>query len=136
MKRLTLSWKIYLGVFSAFTLGNLAYLASESIIYKYYHILIAFTPDYSILYTLDVAMSAVNLLSLIPLFLYAFRVKILGKKLWQILLVARVVLDLVGHCYEKKFMQSIFVDTPWTAGLIVVLLLLFIGPSYLANFEY
>src|SRR3989338_10676301 len=132
-----LRWKIYLFIFTPLSLGNLAAtLNPESVVFAYYHALMAFHPDYRLQYLLNIASASLNALALIPLFLYTFRGSFLWPRLWQWFFILRIAFDLAGHAYEVKLIESLFVSHAGYAVSSLLLLFLLTVPSYLAGFRY
>ena len=136
-KQAGLSWKIYSLLFFFLALANIASIfSSESILYSYYHTLIAFNRQYFIAYYLNVASALMSFFSLAPLVLFTFRIRFLNKHFWQWLFYARVIFDLTGHAYEVKFVKSLFYSNFWPAVLSIVLFIATMIPSYIAHFQY
>ena len=137
MKKTGLVWKIYLCVFTSYVLGNTGdILIPTSFLYIYYHTLIAFHPAYLISYLLALGQAFFNLVNLIALFLFVFRILFLSQRFWQWMLVLRIIFDLTGHAGEMQHFISIFhANSEWFISRIVLGLLV-IFPSYGACFQY
>ncbi len=132
-----LFWKFYFFLFVPLPLGAMVgILFPESVIYSYYHVLIAFDPTYYLPYYLNVISAYLNLLSLIPLFLFAFGLRFLHPRVWQTLFILRAIFDIVGHRYEYVFIQSLLLTGAWPTFLAIAISLAVIFPSYLACYRY
>jgi len=131
------AWKVYAAVFAVSIIAYLASLLSPySFLYIYYHVLIAFNDRYSTLYILAIISSVVNILNLVPLFLYVFRISWQPALIWRVLFILRVASDLAGHSYEFKTIQSMLL-TDFLLGLVALFPLgSFLIPSYIAGFKY
>ena len=130
-------WRVYLCLFALLVIGNtMTGLWSDSIIYTYYHVLTAFHPRYYLIYCLHIAGGFINLINLIPLYLYVFRKPSALTYFWRIMFVLRIVFEFFGHDYEYKLIKSIFYSNfILAASTLAVYVLIFI-PSYMAVFRY
>ena len=129
--------KIYLLVIAPFYLGSLAAIFEPtSPLYAYYHILIAFDTDYSLLYYLNIGCAIMNTLSLVPLCLFVWHIYFLPARFWQFFLFLRLFFELTGHAYEINFIKSMmYVNNMYVIPSFLFALLLII-PSYIASFKY
>ena len=131
------AWKIYLIIFSLFTIGNSASLFCEnSYLYLYYNILIAFHKSYLFRYWYAVISNLLNVISLSCLYLFVFRIKFLKVIFWQWVFVFRVVFDLLGHAFEVKTIESLFHNSNELGIISIVLVVTMLLPSYAASFQY
>ena len=137
MKKTGLTWKVYLCVFTFYVLGNTGdILIPTSFLYIYYHALIAFHPVYLISYLLALGQIFFNLMNLIALFLFVFRILFLSPRFWQWMLILRIIFDLNGHAGEMQHLISIsHANNEWFISRIVLGVLVII-PSYGACFQY
>lgn len=137
MKKTGFVWKIYFCIFALYVLGNaLDILMPTSFLYIYYHALMAFHPVYFIPYILALGQVFFNLVSLVPLFLFVFRIRFLSDRFWQRVLVLRIIFDLTGHAGEVNQLISIsHADSEWFFSKIVLTGIMLI-PSYGACFQY
>lgn len=132
-----LEWKIYFFLISPLYLGNLVgVLEPRSPVFAYYHILMAFDKDYTLLYSLNIASAALNFCSLFLIFLFAFRIYWLPARFWQWFLLLRAFFDLTGHAYEMNFIKSMLYSKTIYTVPTLLLALIFIIPSYIACFKY
>ena len=130
-------WKIYTVLFSLVVIGNLTSILSEdSFLYTYYHILLAFRKEYTLLYYLALTSAFVNLIALVPLILYTLRINFLPPRLWQWLFTLRLAFDLFGHSYELKQIRSFFAADVIQGILVLIPLILTFFPSYIALYKY
>ncbi len=136
-KRTHWAWKIYLTFFSLGAIFNFILLISgESSSSQYYKILIAFRHSYVLHYYLSISNTLVDLLCLIPLFLFVFHIRLFRPLLWQILFWTRIAFFFSGHAYEWQTIRSFLYTDSLSTILASVLLILFITPSYIACFHY
>lgn len=130
-------WKIYLIIFSLFTLGStISIFYENSYSYLYYNILIAFHKSYLLSYWFAIISNIINSISLITLYLYISRTKLWNVIFWRWLFVFRVVFDLVGHAFEFKTIKSLFYSDQWLGVITISLAAAVLLPSYLASFRY
>ncbi len=131
-------WKIYFFIYSLYTLSLVIQLMwSDSFPYLYYHTLLAFDKGYLAFYIPVLGMVVVNVISLIPLFLYVFEIPFLKPEIWQILLALRIIFDVTGHTLELKFFEAIISNADLRTILSMITLVgCLIGPSYMACFQY
>lgn len=131
------SWKIYSFIFALLVITNLAIVLSPSSeLYIYHHILMAFSRSYGFSYYLRLIAAIVNLFALIPLFMFSFRKNLLNRRLWQTILIIRIIFDITGHSYEFKSLKAILYIDLWTGLSLFILAAAFILPSYEACFRY
>ncbi len=130
-------WRIYFVLAATIFICNLlSVLYPKSVVYIYYHSLIAFHKDFALFYYLNVMSAVTSALSLLPLFYYIYRRRFLSPRLWQVLFCLRIAFDLVGHGYETNFFQSLFQNNFTVAIISLAISLLLIFPSYFACFRY
>ncbi|MCX5681298.1 MAG: hypothetical protein NT079_03355, partial [Candidatus Omnitrophica bacterium] len=131
------AWKIYFFPYSLVILLNLLFLFSEgSPINQYYRILIAFKQSYFILYSFYAARMIIEILALIPLFLFVFRIRLFPAFVWQILFGARIFTLFSGHFYEWSAMRALMHANPIAAICAMASAVLFAIPSYTACYIY
>ena len=132
-----LRWKIYFFLAVPLWISNLFVLFQpDSSPYTYYNVLITFHENYTLAYFLAIAGAVVNVLTLIPFYLYIFQIQFLPVRLWQWLFVFKVFFDAFGHHYEFNFLKSLLYSNRLYASLSVALILLFILPPYVACYRY
>lgn len=138
MKKIArLGWKIYFLFFATATIWNLLFsLSPDSIIYVYYHVLMAFDKHYRTAYFLSMASGVMAAIGLIPLFLFIFQLRFLPPQLWAILFVVKVVADLTGHSYEVELIKSLFYSSFWLTLSSLAVSLAFSLPAYIIFFKY
>ena|SRR3989338_930153 len=136
-KQAGLSWKVYSVLFFFTASANAASIFfPESALYSYYHTLIAFNRQYFVAYYLNIASAMMIFLSLVPLLLFTFRIRFLGKRFWQWFFCGRIIFELTGHAYEAKFIKSLSYESLWLVVLSLALAAAILAPSYIANFLY
>lgn len=132
-----LGWRIYFVIVATILIGNLlSVLSCRSVVYTYYHSLIAFHKDFIVFYYFNILSAVINVLSLMPLFCYIYRRRFLRPRLWQVLFCLRIAFDFVDHNYETRFFQSLFKTDLAIALILLSISLLVILPSYFATFQY
>ena len=137
MKKTGLVWKIYLFIFSFIIIRNaFDLLTPNSFLYLYYHTLIAFHPGCWIFYILAILQTFFNLLGLVQLFLYVFRICFFTPRFWQWMIVFRIIFDVTGHNAELKTLLSIYYNSQGMFLSTLVMVVLFGIPSYAACFQY
>jgi len=137
MKKRRWLWEVYFVYFAAVTLNQaLNIFLSSTTIYRFYHILMAFDRWLGILYYVRIVCELIHALSLIPLFLFIFRLQWLDQNFWKWLIALRIGFDLVGHYYEYITIKSLFFSKPWMAMQLSVWLFLTILPFYYACLKY
>ena len=137
MKKPGWPWKIHFLVFSLYTFINMWNLAgTDSFLYLYYHILMAFHQGYRVMYGLAVLKVILNLLSLVPFFLFLFQIRFLSARFWQWLFALRVFFDLFGHAAEIKFFESLLHESQHLFFSYLFVFLVLVVPSYIVCFQY
>lgn len=132
-----LEWKIYLFIVTPFYLGSLAGIFDpNSPFYAYYHILIAFDTDYTLLYFLNIGSILMNALALVPLLFFTFHIYFLPARFWQWFLFLRLFFELTGHAYEINFIKSMMHANNIYSIPSFLFAILLILPSYIACFKY
>jgi hypothetical protein len=127
-------WKLYFLFFLYAGITQIVnFFDPGSAIDQYYQVLIAFKKNYALWYGFHFAAIIVEIVSIIPLFLFVFKKNFLSPALWRSLLIARILLIFLGHHYEIRMLTSYFYASSTLAlasivGLVVVLL-----PSYVAH---
>jgi len=132
-----LSWKIYAITYSLLVLANTAFsLSPESRVNDYYQILIILDKTHWLNLALFYFATAMELISLVPLFLFVFRKYWLSPNLWKILFILRLAGLLSGRNYEYNTIRSLLAaNTGITIAALAVSILIYL-PSYFAQFNY
>lgn len=101
--------KSYFFLFAWLCFGELlALLTPGQEAFIYYHSLMAFIPSAGLFYDLALGRALINLVCLLPLFLYSFSVKRDWTWFFRPLLIVRVVADIAGHNYEWQFLKALY----------------------------
>ncbi len=130
-------WKIYFLYFAAITVNVAAGLFIPSRpIYVFHHVLLSFDPFLGIFYFVRIMCEIMNLINLVPLYIYISKVRWLDRRIWQWALLLRIVFDLSGHYYELVILKSLFYANPAYMAQLVIWAILTILPSYYACFKY
>ena len=127
-------WCSYAILFSFTSIGHaFVFFHPQSPAIVYYVTLMGFHKAYALLFLLNILAILVTAASNIPVLFYALQIRL---QLWQWLFYLRLLLDLTGHHYEWKFLQSIFTHD-FTHGLVALGAWIFpLIPSYIAHYLY
>jgi len=118
-------------------MGNLVSIFSqESVITSYYRIVVILNAGYSHAYSLNQASALMNALSLVPLYLFIFRIRWLRPWLWQFIFFVRISFETIGHAYEVQLLRSLFYNDILIAVATIAFMAAMILPSYWACFRY
>jgi len=132
-----ISWKIYFAIYAFVAILNTTFLFSPgSQMFWYYQVLVAFHPVLIIPYGLNVLSVVLNLLTLIPLYLFIADRRWLHPRLWGYFFVARLLLEFFGKSYDKNVLSSLFHNDPTSAWLSLGMVTCLMLPSYIALFLY
>jgi len=132
-----MGWKLYLILFATVSAGNfLTLFNDQSPNFLHYQVMITFHPSSRILYVLNIVSASLTMASVVPVFLYIYRLRFLPAKFWQYLFFLRLVMDLTGRRYETIFIKSLFHQELWVGLSFVTCLLVVLFPSYLLGFRY
>jgi len=136
-KRTHWAWKIYFFIFGAGTFLNFIVLISgESLASQYYQVLMAFKHSYILFYYFYVINVIIDLLSLIPFFLFVFHIRLFQPIVWQILFLAQIFFFFIGHSYEGQMIRAYLRTDMLTITFASIIFTLFILPAYIACFKY
>ena len=137
MQKPGLIWKTYLIYWTVIVvMANFEVFSFESELYRFYQILTAFHKTFAMIYYTEASRAAINILSLIPLYLFVFQKKALAPSAWKTLFALRVVFDICGNYYHFVFIKSFALTDPWLAAQVVSGALLTVTPSYAACYQY
>jgi len=105
-----IGWKAHLILFSVINVQMALdfFVNTDSILYKYHHIILAFDSKYMPILILNGICIILNVLCLLPLFLFVYRRRFLKPIVWKWLLLLRLLFEFGGHRYEILFIKSIF----------------------------
>jgi len=130
-------WKFYFVFFSLIIARKAAgFFMPGTNTHDYYKILTAFASYFEPLYWTNAVTVILNLACLVPLFLFAYRIHFLPSRVWQYLLGARLIFDILGHSYEYMVIRSFFYSSPWIGMEAVSAAIFLVAPSYWACFQY
>ena len=136
-KRQYFIWSLYLLYFSLITFGSAAQIFSKSSPqFQYFYILVSFDPAYFFSYFLTLTQVILNIVNLMPLFLFITRIKFLPAAFWQYLLILRFVFDIVGHPFEMNNLMSYLKSDPNIFIFLIVSSIITHAPSYGTCFYY
>jgi hypothetical protein len=100
-------YKIYFFLFSWLSFGELGSLLSpDADPFIYYHTITAFYPNSWLIYSLAIVRAVINILCLVPLFIYAFEKKRHWVLFFKVLCTLRIIADIMGHNFELQFLKA------------------------------
>ena len=111
-------------------------LPQSSFLYVYYHILLNFNSTFKILYFLAIGREIMNVLSIIPYFLYVFRIKLGKPVIWKSLLALRLILDISGSSAQINFYKALYHSDGYFFYSTLIFISSLIISSYIACFRY
>jgi len=130
-------WEIYLFLILLFIYHKINNLLNPtSPIHLYYFILVSFNKHFLLTYFLFSSQVLLNIIHIIPLAAYTYRVKLFNPKFWQILLFMRLIFDISGHSYEVNHLVSMYHSKPWFAFIVLAQSITTYIPSYFACYTY
>lgn len=134
-----ISWiEIAYLILMTYLIGTKVYnfFSPEAQLNLYFRILRAFDITFYIPYLLTFCQVVFNTLSLIPLFLYIFKLSFLKKKFWQYFLVFNFIFDLTGHPFHINELIGIYQTSPRIAITILLSSVIPYFPKYVACYRY
>ena len=130
-------WRTYFCLFTLIVIGNtVTALWPDSVIYIYYHVLGSFHPRFYLLYAYQIASNFLNILSLVPFYLYIFRKPRYFAAFWRLIFILRIIFEFFGHNYEVNSVKSLLIFQPMVAQTALLAYALLVLPSYIAVFRY
>jgi len=112
------------------------FFKQDSPISLYYHILMAYDIVYLLPYCLNALAIFINLLGLVPYYLFIQKKTFLSFKFWKIFFFIRLALDLTTRSYELNHVKSYLRFNKTIALLMVLSFILFNIPSYWSTYQY
>ena len=126
-------------VFVVFNVSTL-FFEENSAPQIYYQILVGFNSLFLVNYLLHVLAIIFDIIAIIPFYNYIkpesaiLTSRYFSSWVWKWLLAIRVGLLVVGHSYDYKQLQSIYLDNYLITFIAASLSILLYAPSYYANF--
>ena len=137
MKQPGFIWKVYALYWTILVVGrNVNIFSPDSERYLFYHVLGAFHHSFFVLYYINVVNSVLNVVSLVPLYLFCFGRKIFPDSLWRTLFVLRVGFDVCGNYYDLVSIKSLFATDVGLALQVLLGGIFTTIPSYAACYLY
>lgn len=124
---------IYLFVVTA---NAIYFFWSDSAMNLYYQILMAYNIYFLVPFCLNALSVILNILTLLPFYLFIRRINFLVPSFWQWLFIFRLAADITGRSYEFQFIKSLFYQDPQTGFSLISVYLLLVLPSYIALYLY
>ena len=132
-----LRWKIYAVIYSLVVLvGAVISLLPESRVYAYYQILLILDKSHWINLFLFYFANLIDLLSLVPLLLFAFRKRWLSQDFWRLIFAGRIIGLVMGHNYEYNILASLLMSNLTRTIIAIAVTILISLPSLIAQFIY
>ena len=129
--------KIYVICYTFFILGSIRQLFfPKTLPYLYYHIMGSFGHPFSIAYYLAISRAFVDLLSLIPLYVFMKKNYFLKPWVWQWLFAIRLLLTVSGHSFQYNFLKSNMYGNSQIGILLIIFIFSVNFPSYEIAFNY
>lgn len=133
-----LFWFMYCGIILAQTADTTySFFAQESGIPLFYRMLYYFYPlTFFTRYLIDLVLTVVSTILLIPLFFYAFELKGLLKPVWKMLVVIQILLTVPGNTYAKIQLKSYYMEGGIVFWIMVSAITVMYAPFYYAIIRY
>jgi hypothetical protein len=130
-------WKIYAFIYSALVLVNVIFnLHPAGAPYNYYQILIFLDNAHELKLILFYFANLMEMISLLPLFLFVFKGRFLSRDFWKVIFLFRVAGLLGGRNFEYNLIKSLLFANHFTTLLIVSAFVLIALPSFAAQYLY
>jgi hypothetical protein len=132
-----LSWKIYSFGYALLVILGVAYsLWPDSAPSGYYKILISFDKSFLWQYIFHFISTLLDVLGLLPLFLFVFQKKWFVALFWKIFFFVKILGIFAGNSYEANFLGTVFAVNKLTAIASSLIGLALILPYYIAIYLY
>lgn len=102
----------------------------------YYRILISFDKKFIWQYMQHYLSVFIELSSLVPLFLFAFKKTWLPAGFWKIFFFVRILGIFIGNFYEANLIGTMLIANKLSAIIMLLIGFIIILPSYIAIFLY
>ena len=130
-------WLVYYLCYVSYAAGNAAaFFSPRSPSFLYYHFLIAYDLRYLVPYCLNVLSVIFTVFTILPLVLRIIKYQVFSAGFWRSMFFARLTFDLIGHSYDYKFVKSLFYQDLYAPLYLLLAVILFLLPSYMAFFIY
>nr|CAI78513.1 hypothetical protein [uncultured bacterium] len=130
-------WEFYFLMVLLFTLRKtLNFFTPTSEIYLYFHLLQSFDPFFHLVYFSNFMRIALNILHILPLALYIYRIRLFPSFIWQILFTLKVIFDCIGHSYETTYLISLLHHDPLLSLRVLLFSISIYIPATCALFMY
>ena len=90
-----------------------------------------------IFYYVEFIMNLIfNVLAVVPLYLYTFKISFGDRRLWKLFLLVKIFFELTGHLYEVNSWKAMLSES-WQIGTLAILSFIILRfPAYLACYRY
>ncbi len=102
----------------------------------YFTILYAFDDIFLLNYLVNLCQITLNLIHLVPVLLYIFRMRVFNAKFWQYLLILRLMFDIFGHSFEMLSLRSLLYLNVKVFLFVLAQSVSVYIPSYIACYRY
>jgi hypothetical protein len=132
-----LRWKIYAFLYSLVVLINTAFnLNPDGAAYNYYQLLMILDKAQWLRLILFYFANLMEIISLLPLFLFVFKVRFLSRGFWKLIFLLRIAGWLFGRNFEYGLLKAMLYANPFTTLLIVSACALMALPSFVGQYLY
>ncbi len=130
-------WLLYFSLFTSLTLQNVYnFFAPGSPQLFYFRILCRFDNLLLISYFATFIQIILNIIHCLPIALYALRIRLFKPKLWQILLILRLIFDIIGHPYAMNYLAGFYYDSLKIFAVVLFSSISIYIPSYWVCYKY
>ncbi len=130
-------WMGYFVILATFVGSNVyRFFVPGEQTHLYFTILYSFDPIFLLNYLVNLCQITLNIIHLIPVLLYVFRVRVFNPKFWQYLLILRLIFDLFGHSFEINFLKSLYYHNIKVFLFVLAQSIFVYIPSYIACYRY
>lgn len=132
-----LSWKLYIFLYAFVVILSVAYyLSADSQLILYHKITVSMDKIFYINYYNHYLFIFLEVFSLLPLFLFAFKKRIFGTAFWKLFFMFKITNALVINYFEHGFYGNLLVIMPKFSPIAILISILMILPAYTALFMY
>jgi len=136
-RKVNLFWLTYFYFFFIFSIAQAsAFLGVDSPSQFYYAVLYSFNDIFALEYFFNVTQILLNMVHLVPLYLFIYKKWTSNQELLKFLLFFRILFDIVGHAWETNFLAGIYQLNPYLCWTLLAGFGLLYLPSYYACYVY
>ena len=136
-KKIKWFWEVCFILYAVLTIRRaVEFFSPHSEIFFYYYFLCAFDHHYLFIYVLNLLQIIFNLWHCLPMGFYTYDIFWLRPKVWQYLLMMKIVFDVMGNSYDKQLLLSLYHSDPKIALTVFLQGFIFQIPAYIACYRY